>query len=319
MHQAMQPGQAIGYAPAAPPLNLDSLMEQVAMVSDSSASGFGAYGFVQQPQVNAPLAYGSAPVPVAGGFASTASSPPASRPPAPWARANAAATPATKAGPSMPASKPPIWHKAGAPLPGVRGSEEQPDEPEEHAGDGAKEMAVGRSQEVMNSLKGTVVPEASAASQPPVPQGEVAVAARAPEIAATPSLADLLTRAAGEVARASGGQDPGSESAARAAMELLTRQFFQAAVPSVVSAASGDAAGSEGTARTQTAARAEAAAAETPLPASARAIAGPVNCSFRYELGAGGDVDAWFRNIKRRIEVELDDGCTVEMCLQMAR
>merc|ERR1712100_704773 len=34
---------------------------------------------------------------------------------------------------------------------------------------------------------------------------------------------------------------------------------------------------------------------------------------YRYSLGPGADVDGCFRNVRRRIEVELEDGLTVQM------
>jgi len=37
---------------------------------------------------------------------------------------------------------------------------------------------------------------------------------------------------------------------------------------------------------------------------------------FRYSLGPGADIEGCFRNVRRRIEVELEDGLTVQMCLQ---
>lgn len=37
---------------------------------------------------------------------------------------------------------------------------------------------------------------------------------------------------------------------------------------------------------------------------------------YRYSLGPGADIDGCFRNVRRRIEVELEDGLTVQMCLQ---
>mmetsp|Transcript_15431 Transcript_15431/g.44183 ORF Transcript_15431/g.44183 Transcript_15431/m.44183 type:complete len:368 (+) Transcript_15431:50-1153(+) len=55
------------------------------------------------------------------------------------------------------------------------------------------------------------------------------------------------------------------------------------------------------------------------LPLVARATAGPAEAVYRYDLGSSDDLDAYMRNIRRRIEVELEDGCTVQVCLQMAR
>jgi hypothetical protein len=40
---------------------------------------------------------------------------------------------------------------------------------------------------------------------------------------------------------------------------------------------------------------------------------------YRYEFGATDDVDVCFVNLRRRIEVELGRGYTVQMCLQVAR
>lgn len=40
---------------------------------------------------------------------------------------------------------------------------------------------------------------------------------------------------------------------------------------------------------------------------------------YSWSLGPNGDVETCFRNLRRRIEVELDDGCTVQMCLEVAR
>lgn len=56
-----------------------------------------------------------------------------------------------------------------------------------------------------------------------------------------------------------------------------------------------------------------------PLPPMARAATGPLQCSYRYELGPGDDTELCFRNIRRRIEVELGDGCTLQMCLHLVR
>jgi len=36
---------------------------------------------------------------------------------------------------------------------------------------------------------------------------------------------------------------------------------------------------------------------------------------FRYSLGPNADIEGLFRNVRRRIEVELEDGLTVQMCL----
>eukprot|EP00933_Yihiella_yeosuensis_P073445 TRINITY_DN82140_c0_g1_i1.p1 TRINITY_DN82140_c0_g1~~TRINITY_DN82140_c0_g1_i1.p1 ORF type:complete len:328 (+),score=111.20 TRINITY_DN82140_c0_g1_i1:72-1055(+) len=55
------------------------------------------------------------------------------------------------------------------------------------------------------------------------------------------------------------------------------------------------------------------------LPLAARAAAGPSKGAFRYEVAPGDDVEACFRNIRRRIEVEMGDGCSVQMSLQMVR
>mmetsp|Transcript_83390 Transcript_83390/g.236584 ORF Transcript_83390/g.236584 Transcript_83390/m.236584 type:complete len:259 (+) Transcript_83390:3-779(+) len=54
------------------------------------------------------------------------------------------------------------------------------------------------------------------------------------------------------------------------------------------------------------------------LPA-ARAAAGPAFGAYRYDIGPKDDVDAYFRNVRRRIEVELGDGCSVQLCLQTSR
>jgi len=56
-----------------------------------------------------------------------------------------------------------------------------------------------------------------------------------------------------------------------------------------------------------------------PLPQSARAAAGPVQCTYRYEIRPGEDAELCFRNIRRRIEVELGDGCTVQMSLHLVK
>merc|ERR1711924_64763 len=37
---------------------------------------------------------------------------------------------------------------------------------------------------------------------------------------------------------------------------------------------------------------------------------------YRYTLTPGADIEGCFRNVRRRIEVELEDGLTVQMCLQ---
>lgn len=56
-----------------------------------------------------------------------------------------------------------------------------------------------------------------------------------------------------------------------------------------------------------------------PLPTSARAAAGPTQCSYSYDLSPGDDTELCFRNLRRRIEVELGDGCAVQMCLHLVR
>jgi len=57
-----------------------------------------------------------------------------------------------------------------------------------------------------------------------------------------------------------------------------------------------------------------------PVTAAARAVAGPTSGVFRYDFAsADADVEACFRNIRRRVEVEMGDGCTVQMTLQMVR
>jgi len=40
--------------------------------------------------------------------------------------------------------------------------------------------------------------------------------------------------------------------------------------------------------------------------------------TYRYNMGPHDDVEGCFRNLRRRIEVELEDGCTIQMCLQVA-
>lgn len=55
------------------------------------------------------------------------------------------------------------------------------------------------------------------------------------------------------------------------------------------------------------------------LPPTARAAAGPAETIYRYDLGSSDTLDAYMRNIRRRIEVELEDGCTVQVCVHMTR
>lgn len=47
--------------------------------------------------------------------------------------------------------------------------------------------------------------------------------------------------------------------------------------------------------------------------------AGPETCTFQYDLTPNDDAEATFRNIRRRIELEMSDGCVVQICLQMVR
>lgn len=62
------------------------------------------------------------------------------------------------------------------------------------------------------------------------------------------------------------------------------------------------------------AAAAAPASSQQPLLAVVRS-----ESAFNYDLGPGDDVDSCFRNIRRRIEVELADGSTIQMCLEVAR
>eukprot|EP00439_Symbiodinium_sp_Y106_P077405 s644_g16.t1 len=57
-----------------------------------------------------------------------------------------------------------------------------------------------------------------------------------------------------------------------------------------------------------------------PLPIPLRAFVGPDSNTYQYDFAAASDdVDACFRNIRRRLEVEMGDGCVVQVSLQLAR
>ncbi|CAE7382875.1 rab2A [Symbiodinium natans] len=59
-----------------------------------------------------------------------------------------------------------------------------------------------------------------------------------------------------------------------------------------------------------------------PLPTQLRALVTPGADASTYQYdfaSAGDDVDACFRNIRRRLEVEMGDGCVVQVSLQFAR
>ncbi|CAE7943862.1 Ras-related protein Rab-2A [Symbiodinium microadriaticum] len=57
-----------------------------------------------------------------------------------------------------------------------------------------------------------------------------------------------------------------------------------------------------------------------PLPIPLRAFVGPDGNAYQYDFAAANDdVDACFRNIRRRLEVEMGDGCVVQVSLQLAR
>jgi len=42
-----------------------------------------------------------------------------------------------------------------------------------------------------------------------------------------------------------------------------------------------------------------------------------VESVYRYDLAPGTDTEHCFRNIRRRLEVELGDGCSVSISLQV--
>ena len=59
------------------------------------------------------------------------------------------------------------------------------------------------------------------------------------------------------------------------------------------------------------------------VPGQARVVgsaaAGPETCTFQYDITPNDDAEATFRTIRRRIELEMSDGCVVQICLQMVR
>jgi len=55
------------------------------------------------------------------------------------------------------------------------------------------------------------------------------------------------------------------------------------------------------------------------LSSAVRATAGPLEVFYRYDLNDIKQTDEWLRCIRRRLEVELDDGCTVQLSMQMVR
>lgn len=67
----------------------------------------------------------------------------------------------------------------------------------------------------------------------------------------------------------------------------------------------------------------DAGSPDEPGHLDSRAIgtvaAGPETCTFQYDLTPNDDAEATFRNIRRRIELEMSDGCVVQICLQMVR
>lgn len=272
-------------------MNLDSLIEQVAKVVESAPAAPAA-GYSSFPYSS--TLYGSQPAAKPASF----TAPSAKKVVAPWASLRTAPAPVPPAPAPAPLSAhssaghrgapPAAWHKAGAPsgpvavagAPSASLSPGADKEKEEQQG-----KAKGTAAVAAVEVKGTTAVAAGRAELLRSPGDIDAI----PSLTST-GLAELLSRASGFPASASGAE---AESA-KAAMDLLTRQLLQAA-------------------------SAKADAPATPLPPEARAAAGPSSCSFRYELRPEGDVDAWFRNIRRRIEVELDDGCAVELCLQMAR
>lgn len=55
------------------------------------------------------------------------------------------------------------------------------------------------------------------------------------------------------------------------------------------------------------------------LPTSARATAGPASSIYEYQIAPNDLLDMSIRNVRRRIEVEVGDGCTVELTMETVR
>lgn len=168
---------------------------------------------------------------------------------------------------------------------------------------------------------------ASAAAEPAASprEADAAAASQLPKLPA-PALEQLSRDALAAARQAATGGRPGggaaaaaAEAAATAAVELMTKQLRIASAGETGSSLSEDAGVTErGTP--------EAGADKRPamveaLPAPARVAAGPTKAIYRYDFSSATeeDVEAVFRNIRRRIEVEMGDGCSVQMSLQMVR
>jgi len=119
-----------------------------------------------------------------------------------------------------------------------------------------------------------------------------------------------------------------AEAAAKAAIELMAKQLRQHADSGLVPAGDRwtedaeqeEKGSSSGPPPAKDAKDTERPSLVEPVTAAARAVAGPTSGVFRYDFAsADADVEACFRNIRRRVEVEMGDGCTVQMTLQMVR
>lgn len=154
-------------------------------------------------------------------------------------------------------------------------------------------------------------------------EGRDADAATLPKLPA-PALEQLSRDALAAARAATGGRGAAAaaaEAAATAAVELMTKQLR-------IASAAGREAGSSPSEEAAVTERGtpEAGADRRPavveaLPAPVRVAAGPTKSIYRYDFPASSEegVEAVFRNIRRRIEVEMGDGCSVQMSLQMVR
>ncbi|CAK9010393.1 unnamed protein product [Durusdinium trenchii] len=154
--------------------------------------------------------------------------------------------------------------------------------------------------------------ETQVASPPPPPEGEPGPSLRAQEPPPPPDEPSFGGRAArhgalNQLARnavTAAGSSVEAQAAAKAAVEHLMKSLEGKTPAELLEADAGslDGEGHDASAR-----------------AVAIAAAGPETCTFRYDLTPNDDAEATFRNIRRRIELEMSDGCVVQISLQMVR